>query len=132
MSVVIVRARRGRSWEAWAVDRSGADTGLNGASRVVRGWRSLGYAPFTEDLARVVGLFAFPAAEVFTARTVVEFADGPRWTSAPSLAPPLADGSRVLSLSYRDASGALRVASFRVDASGEVRPASPGAREGGR
>lgn len=132
MDVVVIRARRGRAWESWAVDAQGAQTGLSGAARVLRGWSAMSYEPFTEDLARVVGLFALPDARVFTAREVVETDGGPRWASPASLSPRDASGARVLSFSYRDAQGALRVASYRLEAAGAVRAMPLGRASEGR
>lgn len=120
LDVVLVRARQGGRWTAWAVDANAAQTGLAGAERVLRGWSRIGYEPFTEDLARVLGLFAFPASRVIAQRDVVETDAGPVLVAAPSLAPD-GRGSRALSFTHRDESGALRLARFVLGPRGEVR-----------
>lgn len=115
MDCVIVHARRDGRWGAWAVDAQRASTGLPGASRVLRSWADMGYAPFTEDLARVVGLFAFPESMVISRRDVVEVDGAPVWAAAPSLAPD-GRGGRALSFTLRGADGALRTARFVISA----------------
>lgn len=115
MDCVLVRARRDGRWGAWAVDARGVATGMAGATRVLRGWAALGYEPFTEDLARVVGLFASPEATVIPRRDVVEVDGAPVWAAAPSLAPN-GRGGRALSLTLRGEDGALRTARFTISA----------------
>jgi hypothetical protein len=115
MDCVMVHARRDGRWGAWAVDAQRAATGLAGASRVLRAWAALGHEPFTEDLARVVGLFAVPEATVIPRRDVVEVDGSPVWAAAPSLAPD-GRGGRALSFTLRGADGALRTARFVVSA----------------
>ncbi|MFO0627458.1 MAG: hypothetical protein U0325_17750 [Polyangiales bacterium] len=113
MDCVLVHARRDGRWGAWAVDARAATTGMAGATRVLRAWAAMGYAPFTEELARVVGLFAAPDATVIPRRDVVEVDGAPVWAAAPSAAPD-GRGGRVLSFSLRGPDGALRTASFAI------------------
>ncbi len=121
MDCVMVHARRDGRWGAWAVDARGAPTGLAGVTRVLRAWAALGHEPFTEDLARVVGLFAFPEATVIPRRDVVEVDGAPVWAAAPSLAPD-GRGGRALSFSLRGVDGALRTARFAISADHVVTP----------
>lgn len=115
MDCVLVHARRQGRWGAWAVDAREAPTGLPGATRVLRAWARMGHAPFTEDLARVVGLFAFPDDTVIPRRDVVEVDGAPVWAAAPSLAPD-GRGGRALSFTVRSPEGTLRAARFVISA----------------
>lgn len=121
MDVVIasVTLRDGSARTA-AVDARSVHVGIAGAERVLRGWSALGYEPFAEDLVRVVGVFAYPGATVYTARTVVEVDGAPRWTVSPALAPRPGGNGRTLVFSYllRGAREGMHLARFHLTAGG--------------
>lgn len=103
-----------------SVDAREVLVGIAGAERVLRGWSALGYEPFAEDLVRVVGVFAYPGATVFTTRTIVEVDGAPRWTLSPSVAPRPNGNGRTLVFSYllRGVRDGLHVARFHLTAGG--------------
>ena len=128
MDAVIARVTLANGDErAVAVDARAVTEGIAGAERVLRSWSALGYEPFAEDLVRVVGLFARPAATVYAARTVVEVAGTPRWTVSPSLAPRAGGNGRTLVFSYvqRGEVEAMHVGRFHLTAGGMVIDEAP-------
>ncbi|MBI5517368.1 MAG: hypothetical protein HY909_26585 [Deltaproteobacteria bacterium] len=130
--VDVVAVRLGERWAVGALERERVTVGLEGAERVLARWRDGGHAPSAQELARVVGAFAYHPWSVFVTREVVgTLADGggPRVASGAVLSPRPGNTGESLTFGYQvpdgQAGAGLHVAHFNVTASGIILDEAP-------
>jgi hypothetical protein len=123
--VDVVAVRLGDRWAVGALEEQRVTVGLEGAERVLARWREGGHSPSAQELARVVGAFAYHPWNVFVSRVPVRTAadgGGVRVANGAVLSPRPGNTGESLTFGYQIPDGepgaGLHVAHFNVTPSG--------------